>query len=837
MPVVQQTNLTSGQLSQRLLGRTDISRYGNGAKEILNMNVMQHGGSVRRSGTKFVARTQDRTVKPRLIEFAFSNAQTYVLEFGEAITRFFTNRGQLAYTETLASPWASWSASVATITTTTDPHTTVVGDKIVVAITGATNYDGTHIVTAVGTDTISFALTSDPGGTPSAGTATLPYQITSPYTEAQLAEINYTQSADVLYLGHPDTEPEELVRSGATSWAFGDFDYKDGPWLDTNTTTTTLSLTGTSGSVSVDALVGTPFASTDVGRLIRWKDPAGNWTWLKITAFVSNIDVTATIIGPDASAGTATVNWRLGLWTDTPVASGSSAKSWPWVPQFSQNRLWWGGLNDFTNRLTSSTTGDFDNYAPSDADETVVDTNSIVADVVDEKVNAIYWMGTGNRGLMVGTDSGEFNVLNRAAFDPLTPTNIAVERQTGHGSKQTVRREQAGSGIMLFCQKAGRKIREFQYNFDTDQFAAPDLTILAEDITAGGIVDMAYQQEPYTTLWCLLNDGTLSAATYEKDQDVVGWHKHVIGGTWSEDLTGAWASWTLGIVTLTVASHSISVGDLITVAVTGAANYDGTYTVKTTTATTITYALTDDPGGTPSGGTVSIPRGIVESIAVIHDDSGDEPIDQVWLAVKRTIDGETRRYIEYIDDTFDVDHELKDAFFVDSGITFTGSDFTVVTGLDHLEGQTVSVLADGATHPTKVVASGQITLERTADIAHVGLPYDTRIVSLPIVMPTTERSTGSRFQFRRAYKVFLLLNRTLGAQVGQDLDNLQTIDFRSGSDAGDNPPPLFSGVKDELVDYSNEREMSLYIVQPQPLPMTLLSFAVEMVIDAQEKDD
>lgn len=150
-----------------------------------------------------------------------------------------------------------------------------------------------------------------------------PVELVTTYATADLFELKFTQSADVLYVTHPDYPPRKITRTSDTAWSITTITLEDGPFLNTNSTTTTLTLSGTSGSVTVTASAVTGingdagFASTDVGRQIRWKDPAGNWTYLTITAYTSTTVVTADIDGPNASARTATVNWRLGVWSVT----------------------------------------------------------------------------------------------------------------------------------------------------------------------------------------------------------------------------------------------------------------------------------------------------------------------------------------------------------------------------------------------------------------------------------------------------------------------------------------------------------------------------------------
>ena len=75
-----------------------------------------------------------------------------------------------------------------------------------------------------------------------------------------------------------------------------------------------------------------------------------------------------------------------------------------------------------------------------------------------------------------------------------------------------------------------RKIREFVYKFESDTYVAPDLTLLSEHVTKTGIIQIDYQQEPDSILWCVLTDGTLLGMTYQRDQEVIAWHRHIVGG-------------------------------------------------------------------------------------------------------------------------------------------------------------------------------------------------------------------------------------------------------------------------------------------------------------------
>ena len=130
----------------------------------------------------------------------------------------------------------------------------------------------------------------------------------------------------------------------------------------------------------------------------------------------------------------------------------------------------------------------------------------------------IRWLSPG-KIMAIGTVGGEFTIAGSTTNDPLTPTNVRVVREGTRGSfNHTPARI---DNVVLFLQRQQRKIREFAYLFEQDSFQSPDLTILANQVSKGGISALAYQQEPSTVVWCIKADGQLSAMTYLRDQQVV----------------------------------------------------------------------------------------------------------------------------------------------------------------------------------------------------------------------------------------------------------------------------------------------------------------------------
>ncbi len=203
--------------------------------------------------------------------------------------------------------------------------------------------------------------------------------------------------------------------------------------------------------------------------------------------------------------------------------------------------------------------------------------------------------------------------------------------------------------------------------------------------------------------------------------------------------------------------------------------------------------------------------GDIESVAIIPGDEEDE----VWFVVKRIINNVTKRYVERLK-PWDWGDDHKDAFFVDCGITYSGPAATVITGLGHLEGKTVKVLAGGANHPDRVVVNGVITLKRAATPVHVGLGYEHTLK--PMKPSTGTLGSGSP---KRIPKMAVSFYKTGYAKYGSNASNMQEVDFaRSHMDAA---PPLFTDTL--TLDYPGgyEDKGDIIFQSDEPMPLTILS--------------
>jgi|TARA_Y100000310_G_scaffold48435_2_gene44910 hypothetical protein len=844
------TPFTAGELSPRLDGRVDLQKYFSGAKVLQNMVVHPHGGASRRPGTIFVAEVKTSSEAARLIPFEFNVTQTYVLQFGPSYFRILKDGGVI-----------------------------------------------------------------ESGGSP--------VEVATSYTEAELPELKFAQSADVMYVVHPDHPPRKISRTSHTAWTIANVTLVRGPMQDENLTTTTLTAGARTGSVTITASSAT-FASTDVGRLVKLHNG-----YAAITAYSSATSVTATVqenedlrselqpsytastialhegdpsatglehndritdsgknfidegfktgmnitvagagtganngsylavsvtedtillapsddVTAEAASSSITISGDLTAHTEWSLGALSATTGYPSAVSLYEQRLVFAATANQPQTLFFSVSGDFENFTSGTADA-----DAMIYTIGSNQVNVIRYLASG-RSLLVGTSGGEFAARAGDSDAAITPTNIQIKRQCTYGTADIQPVQVANA--TLFVQRAKRKLRELTYNFDTDSYTAPDLTILAEHITETGISEVSYQQEPDNIIWCVLANGKLAGMTYRREESVVAWHQHKIGGVF-------------GAATVTVTDYAnidtgtdiiLSKSDGTTVTFTSEAaggsaptedngwrpngsndatadniftaiNAHDDFTVANPAANVVTIYETLKTGTDPLTVTstdltrlavASESYAVVENIAVTP---GDLDEDAIYIVVKRTINGATKRYIEYFN-VFDFGSNVENAFFVDSGLSYSGSASSSISGLSHLEGEAITILTNGSTHPNKPVASGAVTLDRTTTYGHFGLGFTSTLQTMRIDQGSAQGT--SQGKTKRIHDVTVRLYRSVGVKVGQSSAQLDLIPFRSSADEMGLPVPLYTGDKDVEFDGGYDTDGFVVVRQDQALPLTVLA--------------
>lgn len=505
-------------------------------------------------------------------------------------------------------------------------------------------------------------------------------------------------------------------------------------------TTAAASLAGTTPNYDLNAPRETGSAILDGTATLKYIGAGRHvWGWSTITAFTSSTQVTVNVDprGPFA-ATTSSLNWRLGEYSD--------ARGWPVAGTFFEQRLIVAGTLTKPQSVWSSQSADFENFAPSEPDGTVLDTSAITISIDDDTVNTVRWLSGFTQGLALGTASGEFVIAPANANGGLSPTNIKAKRKGDRGSDASSPPLRVG-GTLAFVEIGGRKIRQLEYQFGTDSFTTVDLSQLSERITGPGIVETAFVARPDAAMWLLRSDGLIAAVTFDVEQKV--------------------RAWTL----------------------------------------------------------LTIQDGLVESLSA--GPSPDATTTDVYVQVVRVFGGVTRRTIEIVRAPFRADLDgITGYFMVDAGLTYSGTPVTSVSGLGHLEGREVAIVADGSLRTRQTVVSGTVAVTGPASSTiHVGLPFTTSIKTLP---PEAGAGGGTaQGQMKRAGKVTLRLLESLGGKVGRGT-NLEQLVMRSLDEPISAAVPLFTGDKRVGDASSWDRTGQIDIVQDEPLPLTVLAIIQEI---------
>lgn len=891
-------NFNGGELGPLLAGRVDYEKFPSSCHKMERFIPTVQGPAKRCPGTRHVIPVKDSSKRVWLIRFEFSYDQAYILEFGDLYVRFHTDRGtQLEASQNITG--ITQPAGVVTIV----GHGYSNGQWLyLTGIGGMTELNGRYIVVSdAAADTFrmkdfdgNYITTGGYTAYTSGGTVARVYTVTSPYALADLTNgeggcaLSVTQSGDVLYIACDGYQPRTLTRSGAVSWAFATYDPSDGPFQAESAAAAQFDTNGVTGSVTINSSVAI-FEAAHVGMLFRidllnftkppWEASkavvatderrsdgktyeAGNnattgtvrpihergeqsdgtvdWEYkhpgyviFRITARTDTTTVTATVLGPgevpseiNGAAPGIECHYRFGSWG---TATGAE---WPHKVCFFRDRLWWAGEQN----IYASVAGDYASHAIDTQGEVLSD-NGINLTMSVGTVDKIRWLKPSD-ALLVGTAGGEIAVREVTTTDPLGPDNVKFELQSAEGSRE-VTPVQVEDGV-LFVRIGGRRVVEQRYDIQADAWVPREMNVLYPEVTRSGIIDIAYQKEPDDIVWAVLANGGLIGMTYDREQNVFGWHRHPIAGSFGtgdavveavQVLTGPDGDvedvWLVVKRTVDGATRryieyfaqAIEEGDDVQGAVylDSSLEFDGAVAATLTPGAGATVAGTEGVTFT-AGSSVFVAGDVGREIRVRYYDEDDE----IWRTSRAEITGYSSGTV--------VTATIVAAFTSLTAIASGGWRMTSTTigGLWHLEGQTVSALADGQEVPDLTVTDGEITLPDAAARAQVGLPYTSTLATQRLEAGAADGTAQGKT--KRIHKFVLRLYATLGGKVGSNEDTLDLIQYRRGSDLMDEVPPLVTGDTEALAfDGGYETDGRVWIVCDQPLPFTLVAVYPQVV--------
>ena len=418
----------------------------------------------------------------------------------------------------------------------------------------------------------------------------------------------------------------------------------------------------------------------------------------------------------------------------------TDADNRPSAVNYYQQRAIYANTNDEPQTVYTTQTSNYRSLrtsSPARADDAVTFT------IAGRQVNEIRHI-VALDALILLTSGGEWRVTE-GQDEVLAPDTVGVRIQSYNGCNWVP--PVIVNDTVVFVQSSGARIRDLGYTFTSDKYTGSDLSIMSEHLFEGyEIKEMTYTKEPYSIVWCVRDDGMLLGMTYQREQEVWGWHKHTTDG-------------------------------------------------------------------------------LFESAASITEDNKDS----LYVIVNRTIDGNTVRYVERMDPREETNPE--DCFYVDSGLSYNGTPVTTLSGLDHLEGEDVAVLADGNVVNGLTVTSGEITLPYAASVVHAGLAYTPELVTLAVDNPQ-EAIKGSSFSVG---KVKLIVDKSRGGWIGpvpRDADpvnDVTEIKPRFVAD-GYSTIALRSQEVEVNVKPSWNKRGQVRIQQRDPLPLGIVAIIPEIDI-------
>ena len=821
MPVTRTfyRSFSGGEISPEMFGRIDDAKFQQGAATMRNFIAKPQGPAENRAGFKYVAEVKDSTKAVRLLSFTFSTTQTMVIEMGHEYFRFHTQGQPLLYSD--GSAWANATAYA-------------IGDIVL--------YNGVNYLCVI-------AHTSNNVTPPFASWYAMPtspnvYEIPHPFQEAELFDVHYVQSADVMTLVHPNHAPRELRRLGATKWELKTINFASplpapggvtvSAYIPSSSSTNTdtyethkyvvtavkdnlVDESSQSGSASVDNNIYVTGAKNTINwgavsgasKYRVYKEQAGIYGFLGETTATSIIDAN---IAPNFSR-------------TPPIYENEfqSTDNYPGAVSYFEQRRVFAGTNNEPQTILMTKSGTESNLS---FGLPIRDDDRIKFRVAAREANTIRHIVPLTNLLML-TGSAEWRVSSINS-DAITPSSISVKPQSyvGANNAQPV----IVNNSMVYASSRGGHIRELGYNWQANGFITGDLSLRAPHLFDNlTVTDMALAKSPIPIVWFISSNGKLLGFTYVPEQTIGAWHQHDTDGTFesvatvsegNDDALYCVIKRTINGATkkfIERMNSRLYAKDRDAFFVDAGSTYDGT---NTDTNKTVTI----------SGGT-NYTRGESVTITANYNLFNAPPsLDDVGDAIvlisgtnyyRCNITATTNATVATVKLDVDLPASLRN-----TAITTYEVARNVISGLNYLEGKTVSILADGAVHPQKTISSGSITLDRASSVVHIGLEYESDLQTMPMSLQAEAFGQG---RVKNVNHVWLRVLESSGIFAGPSADKLVEAKQRTDEPYG-SPPRLKTEDIKIMLTPTWQDNGQIFVRQTDPLPLTVVGMTIEVAI-------
>lgn len=721
------------------------------------------------------------------------------------------------------------------------------------------------------------------------------YTLASPYSLDQMKTLSYAQSNDVVFLAQQANPPYTLRYSGGlTNWAIDSTTYltQNGPFLDINPTLASANpnawkITGTGSTVTVLADATTAinddsgFLAQDVGRVVRFFMPdltipanqadtiESYWYWGTIASVISTTSVTVDLEQPLRNvnlSGERTAQWMMGAW--------SAYTGYPGIVAFFAGRIFYANTPYQPSTIFGSGTGNYVDQGPTKADGTVTDATALNLTFADGQDNPIRWIcpagSAQSAQLGIGTMGGE-QILQAASLgSALSSNNLQGYLETNYGSDRSNPPIRVGKSLLF---SDGRHLREWTFSWQVNGYNGPDLLVKADHLSRSGIARTWFQKRPIPTFWACMNDGSLASMTYLRDQNVVGWSSHRLGGSYHGGpprVVGGCAlpnPQLLADDVYLLVLRTIAGGDVLDVeamqqpfrdqaveagwfcdsGLTTALQYPGgslliDYNV-------IDTATGDDPpswGGPVIGGDGDlVPQTITFHLSTAFSTRAGAPgagvpaprpggtiapsiTTPIAVGIGDMIrcNGGVAEVVAIIDNHYL--HATVLIPFTHTGTVAEGEwsltpRYSEFTGFDHLDGETVCVLADGRDLGDFTIMGGRLTIPAPgASLVTAGLNYASALAPQKIETGIGPIQTALG-KIKRIHRLYVRMFQTVGGSYGPSAQIQDRFPVRDGYSAAPDLLPLLANDNRRPMPGGNDSGGTIYLRQDRPLPMTVLA--------------
>lgn len=860
MASISQNSFVGGEWAPSLYGRYDLAKYPTAVRVMKNFFPHPHGGASNRGGTRFVAEVKDQARRPRLLNFQFSTVQSYVLEFGHLYMRVIKDAGLVvetsgAGTDIVNSAVYKWTPSgfgtneyYLELLAGGDPGLadplfvfedvggagTILGLGTLGTLVAGEYAFGDN--DALGFDTIYVRLTDnvDPdtkaNGYLEAGYV---FELTTPYTEADLATLKFAQSADVMYFTHPSYPVKKLSRLAHDNWTLTDVVF--------------MASIGTPGGLSFSGDTQSKYRVTAVSAdgeeslpsVTQIMNNGNTFTWTPVTdAEYYNIykdENSSDTFGWVAQANSATFTVpTAGLIADysrvpptSNVPFGASGDN-PGCCAFFEQRLCFARTDNQPQTIWGSVVGAFENMNRSFP---LRDDDSYEFEINSQQVNEARWLVPLNV-LLIGTSGGEFKMAAGGVGDAVTPSSVNMKQQSSWGVSHVP--PIVIGNTVLFIDGSLKRARDLLFSTEQGGYAGSDLSVLANHLFRNyEIKEWAYQQHPDSIIWCVRNDGALLGLTYYREHEVIGWHRHDTDGVF-ESVAAITTNAGVSELYCVVKRNINGVEKRYIERFEDRLPFNSEYSIDVEDAWFVDCGLNVDGRNEDAAFLLGLSGGVTwaagESVTLTA--SGFSPFSLASVGrYYRLSAGGVNIVMEvtgYTSPTVvtakainrEIPLELQSGTVSKWALMVTD-----ITGLEHLEGKDVAILADGNVITGLTVTAGEITLPNPAAIAVIGLPYVSDIETLDFETQTPDGTVQDKL--REINSVLFRLENTRALSVGPSEDRLTDLAFRESEYYGE-PIQLFTGDKEAFTEAGEPREGRIFIRNTYPVPVTILALIVRM---------